>query len=196
MITRLLITAVGILMLVVSTAYASDGAIWIWHGTGNGAPLGVDFHGILGSVGLVFFSANEELPSPGPSVSETPLSESETMLAAFYERALGNVTAGIGVARLKRAQTGTKTVAVDGESQQVFVNVLDDSATSLAAMVRVAIGSGPVFGDAQAIATSKGVVLSARAGWSIEQLRIGVGYQSGITDDWWSGPLIFVGTSW
>lgn len=196
MITRLLITTVGILMLVVPTAYAGDGAIWIWHGMGNRAPLGADFHGILGTIGLVFFSANEELPSPGPSVSETPLSEAETMLGAFYERALGNVTAGIGVARLKRTQVGSKTVAVDGESQQVFVNVLDDSATSLAGMVRVAIGSGPVFGAAQAIATSKGVVLSARAGWSIEQLRIGVGYQSGITDDWWSGPLIFVGTSW
>lgn len=194
MITRLLITAVGILMLVVSTAYAGDGAIW--HGTGNGAPLGADLHGILGAIGLVFRSGSEELPSPGPSVSETPLSESETMLAAFYERALGNVTAGIGVARLERAQTGTKTVVVGGESRQIRVNVLDDSATSLAVMVRVAIGSGPVFGDAQAIATSKGVVLSARAGWSIEQLRIGVGYQSGITDDWWSGPLIFVGTSW
>src|SRR5690606_42131342 len=103
MITRLLITAVGILMLVVSTAYAGDGAIW--HGTGNGAPLGADFHGVLGTIGLVFRSGSEELPSPGPSVSETPLSESETMLGAFYERALGNVTAGIGVARLKRAQT-------------------------------------------------------------------------------------------
>src|SRR5690606_36915826 len=127
MITRLLITAVGILMLVVSTAYAGDGAIWIWHGMGSGAPLGADFHGILGSIGLVFRSANEELPSPGPSVSETPLSESETLLAAFYERDLGNVTAGIGVARLKRNQVGTKTVAVGGESQQVLVNVRDDS---------------------------------------------------------------------
>lgn len=194
MIARLLITAVGILMLVVSTAYAGDGAIW--HGLGEGAPLGGSFQGVMGLLGFTFSSGSHDLPSPSPDVSETPISETETILAAFYEQPFGNFAVGIGAAHMMRSQTGTKTVPVDGEPRQVPVEVLNDKSTSLAALMRVVLDSGPVFGDAQAILTSNGVVWSARVGWTVDRLRIGVGYQAGPTDDWWSGPQLFVGASW
>src|SRR5690606_12518679 len=71
-----------------------------------------------------------------------------------------------------------------------------ETSTSLAVIGRAKLGQEPIIGDVQALVTSEGVLWSVRAGYQIEHLRVGVGYQAGPTDDWWSGPLIFAGIVW
>lgn len=186
-----------VLMVVIcglTVAHASNGALWI--GVGKDAPIGAEFHHVLGPIGFAFSSGDGELPSPDPSVSETSLKETETLLSAFYEHEFGPLSAGIGAVHLSRKQTGRKTVIIDGDPQLVSVSVLDDTTTSLAAIVRAVFDAGPIIGDAQALVTSKGVIWSAKAGYETDRLRIGVGYRGGPTNDWWSGPLVFVGTRW
>jgi|GEM_PF-3395995 len=203
----LLALAVLVAMSHPTPADASGSAV-IWHGLGDGGPLGAEVHRVLGPISLVLQSGSKEEPSPSPSVSVTPITEAESVFGAFFERDLGPVSAGLGVAHLKRQRTGMVMPPVDpanlspGGSPSssgptpVPISLLDEETTSFAATVRASIGQGPLVGEARAIATSEGVLWSVRAGLTLDRLSAGVGYQAGPTDAWWSGPLIFIGASW
>lgn len=191
---RVMILALVLWAVLTTSVAANDGITWI--GLGAGSSFGAEFHHALGPFGFLTQGGSLEHPSPDPAVSETSIRESQGLSAVFYEYEFGGISAGIGAAHFARSQVGTKTIVVDGDSVAMPVKVLSETSTSLAGIGRAKLGQEPIIGDVQALVTSEGVLWSVRAGYQIEHLRVGVGYQAGPTDDWWSGPLIFAGIVW
>lgn len=193
---RTLVVVVVTTLILAFPATAGDALLWV--GIDEGGPIGGAFHQVLGPVGFLFQSGEKKRPSPDPSQSITPIQETETLLAAFYGRRFGPLSAGVGAAHFVRSEWGCQLLVRDGDDQQepTPIPVSRTSETSPAAIVRAALKRELISGAAQALVTSEGVVWSIQAGLAADRWRVGVGYQRGPTSDWWSGPLVFVGASW
>ena len=193
---RTLLVAVVTTLLFALPATAGDSLLWV--GIEEGGPIGGAFHEVLGPVGFIFQSGEKTRPPLDPSESITPVKETETLLAAFYERRFGPVSAGVGAAHVVRSEWGSQLFDADGDGHEepTPIPVSRASETSPAVMVRAVLEKELISGAAEALVTSEGVVWSIRVGLAADRWRVGAGYQQGPTSDWWSGPLVFVGASW
>lgn len=181
------------LFLLTTMSNASDG--YLWHGIGEGGPLGAEFHGLMGPIGIGFASGGQEKKDFDPSVSDAPLKERQTIMRAFYEWPLGNVRIGVGVTNSRRIETAAKKTIVNGEQVLVPVTITNETKASPLATLRITLSESPIFADGYIAASSLGVSSTVRAGWSHGTFRAGIGYHAGPNADWWSGLIVFVGST-
>src|SRR5690606_5696814 len=113
---RTLLVAVVTTLLFAVPATAGGGVSWV--GLEEGGPSGGAFHEVLGPVGFIFQSGEKTRPPLDPSESITPVKETETLLAAFYERRFGPLSAGVGAAHFVRSEWGSQLRDRDGDGQQ------------------------------------------------------------------------------
>lgn len=160
---------------------------------------------MVGNLGVLLSSIQEQRPSPSPAVSEEPLEARQRTFAAFYERDLDpSFSVGIGIARLEYSVTGVLSeeeppllaaVSPAAEPKKVAVDIEKDSEISPIATVRFATSSGQLFADGQAMLSQAGVLWMGRVGVEMGSVRAGVGYLSSPGDPPIGGPVAFLGAS-